>query len=164
MLSFWKRYFYYPFFKGIEEVRLLNYMQYNKSNAKDLLVQKYGLQDYGSKHCESILTRFFQGYYLPLKFGIDKRKAHLSSLILSGQITREEALKELNKPTYISENQLKNDKAYIAKKLGLSTQEWENILSLPPRNDREFHSSKTLFTLKDIFVKLTRIRQRKYGL
>jgi len=76
MLSFWKRYFYYPLFKGIKEIRLLNYIPYNKSKAKDFLIKGFELQDYGSKHCESVLTRFFQGYYLPVKFGIDKRKAH----------------------------------------------------------------------------------------
>ncbi len=164
MLSFWKRYFYYPLFKGIKKIRLLNYILYNKSKAKDFLIKEFELQDYGSKHCESVLTRFFQGYYLPVKFGIDKRKAHLSSLILSEQITREETLRELSKSPYINENQLKEDKEYIAKKLGLSIEEWETILTLPPHNHNEFPSSKILFALKDVFVKLTGIRQRNYGL
>ncbi|MBC7262124.1 MAG: N-acetyl sugar amidotransferase, partial [Chloroflexi bacterium] len=74
-LSFWRRYLYYPFVRSIREVRLLNYVPYNKNEAKRILTEKYGWQDYGAKHYESVLTRFFQGYYLPTKFGIDKRKA-----------------------------------------------------------------------------------------
>jgi N-acetyl sugar amidotransferase len=101
-LGFWQRYLYYPFIRGIKDVRLLNYVPYNRDKAKRYLGQEFGWQDYGAKHFESVLTRFFQGYYLPTKFNIDKRKAHLSSLILSGQITREEALEELEKPAYTS--------------------------------------------------------------
>lgn len=157
-LGFWKRYLYYPFIKGIREVRLLNYISYNKAEAKVLLTQEFGWQDYGDKHFESVLTRFFQGYYLPTKFGIDKRKAHLSSLILSGQITRDAALEKLQKPSYSSE-QIQADKAYIAKKLGITLAEWEEILAIPPRNDSEFPSSKVLFRLKDLLVHVFRIRR-----
>ena len=163
-LSFWQRYLYYPFIKRIKEVQLLNYVPYNKLEAKAILAQEFGWRDYGAKHYESVLTRFFQGYYLPIKFGIDKRKAHLSSLMLSGQITREEALEELKKTPYPSEIQLQEDKAYIAKKLGLSLSEWEEILALPPCSHSEFSSSKALFALKDTFVKLFGIRRRRYGI
>lgn len=161
-LSFWSRYVYYPFVKKIREVRLLNFTPYNRAEAKRILVQEVGWQDYGGKHYESVLTRFFQGYYLTTKFGIDKRKAHLSSLILSGQITREEALEELKKPPYPSEAQFQEDKAYIARKLGISLSEWEEILSLPPRHHEEFPSSKMLFALKDAVVELSGIRRRRY--
>ena len=162
-LNFWKRYVYYPFVKGIKEVRLLNYVPYNKSQAKAVLSQELGWQDYGGKHYESVLTRFFQGYYLPIKFGIDKRKAHLSSLILSGQITREEALEELRKPPYLSEAQFQRDKAYIAEKLGLSLVEWDRILAIPSRDHSEFPSSKRLFALKDKFAEMTGLRDRRYN-
>lgn len=97
ILNFWERYLYYPFIRKIREVRLLNYMNYNREEAKQILSEKFGWKDYGAKHYESVLTRFFQGYYLPTKFGIDKRKAHFSSLILAGQMTREQALEELKK-------------------------------------------------------------------
>ncbi|MDI9617167.1 MAG: N-acetyl sugar amidotransferase [Methanothrix sp.] len=163
-LSFWRRYLYYPFVRSIREVRLLNYVPYNKNKAKRILAEKFGWQDYGAKHYESVLTRFFQGYYLPTKFGIDKRKAHLSSLILSGQITREQALEELKKPPYPNEELLQKDKTYIAERLGLSLSEWEEILALPPRQHEDFPSSKLLFAFKDGLVKATGIRRRRYRL
>jgi len=163
-LSFWNRYVYYPFLRKIKEIRLLNYVPYNRAEAKRILSEKFGWQDYGAKHYESVLTRFFQGYYLPTKFGIDKRKAHFSSLILSGQMSREQALEELKKPPYPSEEQLQADKAYIAQKLGLSLSEWEDILALPPRKHEEFPSSKSLFAVKDALVNLVGIRRRRYGL
>jgi len=162
-LGFWQRYLYYPFVRKIREVRLLDYIPYNKQEAAALLAQRFGWQDYGLKHYESVLTRFFQGYYLPTKFGIDKRKAHLSSLILSEQISREEALEELKKPPYPSEEQLQADKAHIAQRLGLSLSEWEEILVLPPRKHEEFPSSRFLFELKDAVISMLGIRKRRYG-
>jgi N-acetyl sugar amidotransferase len=163
-MSFWARYVYYPFIRNIREIRLLNYVPYNRAEAKRVLSEKFGWQDYGLKHYESVLTRFYQGYYLPTKFGIDKRKAHLSSLILSEQITREQAVEELGKPPYPSEEQLRADKAYIAQRLGLSLSEWESILALPPRKHEEFPSSRFLFASKDALVKMAGIRRRRYGL
>ncbi len=162
-LSFGKRYVWYPFVRKIREVRPLNYVPYSREEAKKILSEKYGWQDYGLKHYESVLTRFYQGYYLPTKFGIDKRKAHLSSLILAGQMTREQALEELKKPPYPSEAQLQADKAYIAERLGLSLPEWEEILALPPRQHEEFPSSKLLFAAKDVLVNMAGIRRRRYG-
>lgn len=164
MLSFWERYVYYPFIRKIREIRPLNYVPYSREEAKKLLIEKYGWKDYGLKHYESVLTRFYQGYYLPTKFGIDKRKAHLSSLILSKQITREQALDELKKPSYPSEEMLERDKAYIAEKLGLTLAEWEEVLALPPRDHREFPSSEFLFKAKDTLVNMGGIRKRRYGL
>lgn len=156
--------FYYPFVKGIREIRPLNYVPYNRAEAKRILSEKVGWQDYGLKHYESVLTRFYQGYYLPTKFGIDKRKAHLSSLILSGQISRDQALEELKKPPYPSEEMLRADKIYIAEKLGLSLEEWEEILALPPRQHEEFPNSEWLFRLKERAVDWLGIRRRRYGI
>lgn len=157
MLGFYQRYLYYPLIRGIKEVRLLNYMPYKSSEAKLFLSKEFGWKDYGAKHFESVLTRFFQGYYLPTKFGIDKRKAHFSSLILSGQMKREEALKELENPPY-SVEQVQVDKKYIAEALGTSLAEWEDILAKPPTSHDDFPSLKTLFTLKDALVRLFHIR------
>ena len=163
-LSLARRYLYYPFIRKINTIRPLNYLSYNRDEAKRILSEKFGWQDYGLKHYESVLTRFYQGYYLPTKFGIDKRKAHLSSLILSGQITREQALKELEKPPYPSEEQLQKDKAFIAEKLGLTLSEWEEILGLPARDHLEFPSSEFLFRTKDRLVGLIRRKRLRYGL
>jgi len=153
-LSLIKRYIYYPIIKGIKIVRLLNYVEYNRSEAKRILINRFNWYDYGYKHYESVLTRFFQGYYLPKKFGIDKRKAHFSSLINTGQMSREEALEELAKPPYQNEKQIEEDKTYIANKLGLSMSDWEEILSLPIREHDEFHNSDLLFKLKDKIFKI----------
>ena len=161
ILSFWERYLYYPLVRKIREVRLLNYVAYNRAKAKQILEEKFGWQDYGAKHYESVLTRFFQGYYLPTKFGIDKRKAHFSSLILSGQMTREEALEELKKPPYPSEELLQADMAYIAERLGLSLSEWKDILVLPPRRHEDFPSNRFLFKIKDILVEVSGVRKRR---
>jgi len=92
---------YYKWVKGIYTVYLLDYFDYNRADSIKMLEERFGYKDYGEKHCESSFTMWFQNYYLFEKFGIDKRKAHLSSLINSGQITREEALHELTKsPVY----------------------------------------------------------------
>jgi hypothetical protein len=121
----------------MNDIKLLDLIDYNKQQAKDLLMSEYGWRDYGGKHYESIFTRFYQGYILPQKFNIDKRKAHLSNLILSGQMSRETALEELQKPTYDLGLQLE-DKQYVAKKLGFSDAEFEDLLSLPNRTHEEY--------------------------
>jgi len=121
---------YYQLVRGIVDVKLLDLVpDYNKAAAKRLLAERYGWRDYGGKHYESIFTRFYQGYILPRKFGIDKRRAHLSNLILSGEITRDQALAELQQPTY-DERLQQHDKAYVAKKLGFAENEFEDLLSL----------------------------------
>lgn len=155
-LSFWKRYLYYPFIRHIREVRLLNYLPYNRGQAKSFLNEKFGWIDYGAKHYESVLTRFFQGYYLPMKFGIDKRKAHFSSLILSGQMSRDEALEELKKSPYPNDELLESDMAFIAQRLGLSLAEFKDLISQPPHKHEDFPSSKVLFDIKDVLVGLIR--------
>ncbi len=93
---------WYRWVKGIEIVYLLDYLTYDRNDAVQLLSDKYGYQEYGDKHCESVFTAWFQNYYLFEKFGIDKRKAHLSSMVVSGQLTREEALNELGRERYFT--------------------------------------------------------------
>ena len=116
--------------RGITNVPLLYYVDYNNANVVELLKRELNWKDYEGKHFENIFTRFYQGYVLPNKFGIDKRKAHLSNLIFSGQMSKAEALHELEKPTYDSRLQ-QEDKEYVAKKLGFSAEEFEEVLSLP---------------------------------
>lgn len=157
-LSFWQQYFYYPMIKGIRQVRLLNYLNYNKARAIEEIKQRCGWEDYGGKHHEAVSTRFFQCYYLPTKFSIDKRKAHLSSLILSGQMSRDEAIKELMKPP-CSEAQINDDKRYMAKELGVSMDEWDDILRRPARDDLEFASSNMLHSAKARVVRLLGLRR-----
>lgn len=129
----------YLFINRVEVIPLLNYIEYDKQVALKFLTERIGWRQYGGKHYESIYTRFFQGYILPTKFGIDKRKAHLSALILSGQLTREEALVEIQKPPY-SGFMLEDDMEYVLKKFELSEGEFRQIMSAPVRSYKNYPS------------------------
>ena len=118
---------------------ILNYLDYNKMEAKRILQDEFCWKDYGGKHYESIYTRFYQGCILPRKFGYDKRKAHFSSLICSGEMTREEALEELKKETYPAELQT-SDKDFFLKKFHLSKTEFEELLNLPRKSYWDYPS------------------------
>lgn len=150
-------YIYYVFVKRIRQVPFLNYIEYNKDSAKKMLTREIGWRDYGCKHYESIWTRFFQGYYLPTKFGFDKRRAHLSTLICSGQSTRDEALAEIQKPIY-SEDLLREDMEFVLKKFGLTQAEFNALLHAPPKPHIEYPSRYFLFhkmrRLKNVFRRI----------
>lgn len=120
-------------------VDILNYIDYNKTEAMKILEQELGWRYYGGKHYESIYTRFYQGYILPTKFGYDKRRCHLSSLICSGEITREIALQELEKPTYAPAMQ-EDDREYVIKKLRLNDESFEAILNAPKKSFWDYPS------------------------
>lgn len=124
-------------------IRLLNYIPYNKPQAMEIIQNELGWVYYGGKHYESIFTRFFQSYILPVKFGIDKRRAHLSTLICSGQITREEALKEMQNPPY-PPDKAEEDRKYVAKKLGMSDEEFEAILKAPIKSYKDYPNDEKL--------------------
>jgi len=129
----------YRILKNIKSIPILNYINYNKEKAKEIIKKELDWKDYGSKHHESIYTRFVQSYILPKKFNIDKRKAHLSSLICSRQITRDEALKEIKKDIYPPEK-LKKDKQFVLDKLEISEKEFDKLMSLPPKCFLEYPS------------------------
>lgn len=118
-------------FMGYRMFPLLNYMHYNKVAAKEEMARELNWRDYGAKHYESIFTRFYQGYILPEKFGVDKRKSHLSTLICSGQMTREEVLAELDRPPYPSASQLEEDRTYVIKKLGFTDDSFRAYMNSP---------------------------------
>lgn len=120
--------------RKIRVVALLDYVPYVKSDAVELLQRELGWRPYGGKHYESIYTRFFQGYILPVKFGIDKRKAHLSTLINAGQMTRDEAVRSLEENEYLEGPQSAEDRVYVVKKLGLTDEEFEQIMQAPPKS------------------------------
>ena len=123
----------YRYIKGIRLISILNYVPYVKEEVKDIITQELDWEDYGGKHRESIWTRFYQGYILPRKFNIDKRRAHLSNLIHSGQLAREEALKEMLESPYTEED-LRKDEEYCLKKLGLTEDEFEKMMNLPVKS------------------------------
>ncbi|TRX50250.1 N-acetyl sugar amidotransferase [Fulvivirga sp. M361] len=134
-----RKYVYYSAVFGLVPISILNYTDYIKSEAKKTIISELDWRDYGGKHYESLFTKFYQAYILPQKFGIDKRKAHLSTLICSGQMTRAEALDELKKPLY-DQQQLEEDKEYVLKKFELSEVEFEDIMKTPPRPHSDFKS------------------------
>jgi len=135
---------YYKKIKGIQTVDLLNYIKYNKKEVKNKIIKELNWVDYGGKHYESVFTRFYQGYILPNKFGIDKRKAHLSNLICSGQISKEEALKELESPMYEKEL-CKEDKEFVLKKLDFTETEFENYIKAPRKKHFDFKTEQSLY-------------------
>jgi N-acetyl sugar amidotransferase len=118
-------------------VFLLDYLDYDKQAAKRLLMERFGWEDYGGKHYESVYTRFYQGWILPHKFGYDKRRMHLSTLICSGQMTRDEALAEMANPTY-PPDQVEPDKDFVTKKLGISREEFDAIMLAPQRRYMDY--------------------------
>lgn len=157
-ISFLQLYFYYPFIRKMRTIRPLNYMPYIKSEALQELKDKVGYKEYERKHGESIFTKFFQNYYQPTKFGYDKRKPHLSSLIVTGQISREAALRELDKSLY-EKNELREDIDYICKKLDFSPEEFESIMNAKVHTYEDFPNNyglyKKLKLLQKIVAKIT---------
>jgi hypothetical protein len=118
---------------------ILNLLTYNKESAIKTLSEEVGWHYYGGKHLESIYTRWVQGYLLPKKFGIDKRKMHFSTLICSQYMTRTEALEQLKTPPYPVELQ-EQDKAEVMKRFDLSKEEFMRIMKLPVRKFSDFKS------------------------
>jgi N-acetyl sugar amidotransferase len=140
------REFYYTYIRGIRLIRLLQYMPYSKTKAIAELNNELGWQYYGGKHYESLFTKFSQAYILPLKFNVDKRKAHLSTLICNGEMTRNEATEILKSELYPSE-QLAHDKEYVCKKFGIDETEFNQILTLPVKTYKDYPNSEKLLGL-----------------
>ena len=143
-VNFFQRYIYYTVIKRMIIINPLNYIDYRKEEAIETLQSELGWQYYGGKHHESRFTKFFQSYYLPYKFNFDKRRAHLSSMIVSGQISRAEALEKMKEKVY-TENEISNDLEYVAKKLDWSPQEFRAIIDLPPKRHQDFPTNESLF-------------------
>jgi len=124
-------------------VELLNCIDYRKDKAIDVLRREFGWREYGGKHYESIFTKFYQAYYLPQKFNIDKRRPHVSALVRNGEIDRDTALAELEAPLY-SDNELAVDRSYVLKKLGFTEDEWARIMSREPKSHLAYGSDQWL--------------------
>jgi N-acetyl sugar amidotransferase len=154
------RFVYYNVLKKIQWIQILDYIDYDKESALETLQNDLCWKYYGAKHYESIYTRFFQGYILPRKFGYDKKRAHLSSLIWSGQMSREEAQAELAKNDYPNDLQ-EQDKEFVIKKLKISKEEFEQIMELPPKSFWNFPSYKKIFQKYKWLMSLYHSLQRK---
>ncbi len=135
-----------PYVRRIKLYRPLDYIPYNKEEAMQTLVEKFGYQKYPQKHFESRFTRFYESYWLPVKFGYDTRRVQFSSLILTGQMTREEALEELKKPAYDPET-IHHDFEYIATKLGISTDELQSYMDAPNKTYKDYKSQENIYNL-----------------
>ena len=137
------KYSYFRLANGLKIAKILNLVPYTRKEAIEELTAEFGWRYYGGKHYESRWTRYFQGWWLPVKFGYDKRLAHLSSLILSGQISREGALEELTKDHY-PESTRREDQIFINKKLGFTEKEFNDLLAEPPHSHYEYPTGHKL--------------------
>ncbi len=147
--------FWYLFVKGIKAFPILNYVDYNKQQALMELKHRFGYRPYARKHGENRFTRFYQEIYLPQKFGIDKRINHLSSMILAGEMSRAEALVEIQKPLYEPDEQ-RDELEFISKKLGFTLDELEAHIAKPSRQHTDFPNASNLFDHKRPAVQIAR--------
>ena len=137
---------YLPFFKGIRTTRPLDLIKYDKEAATQELERLYGYQRYPQKHFESRFTRFYEGYWLPVRFGFDTRKVQLSSLILTEQMSRSDALAQLATPA-MTEQEIRTEFQFVASKLDISEDELTSYLKLPLRSFRDYPSQQSLYQL-----------------
>lgn len=144
--------------RGVKEIKPLNYVGYNVEEAKKTLAEDWGWQEYGWKHGESIITRFYQHRILPMRWGYDKRKPHLSTLICSGQISRTEALQILKEEYYDPEH-LREDYSFVLNKLGVTESEFNRLMMLPYAKHEDYATDQWVYS----FLKLGRSIARKLG-
>jgi N-acetyl sugar amidotransferase len=133
----------------------LNLTNYRRDEASATLAKEFGWRDYGGKHHESAFTKFYQGVILPEKFGIDKRRVHLSDAVRNGEMSRDEAMRILATPPY-EPDELRQDSEYVRKKLGFSEPEWSAILAARPRSHSEFASDAVRMAQVGSLVRLAR--------
>jgi len=156
-LGIWK-FFYYNVIKRMKVVNVLNYLDFVKKDAMVILEKELAYRPYSGKHYESIYTRFFQSYILPVKFGIDKRKAHYTCLILgTKELARDQALLELSHPTAPAE-QIAEDTEYMLKKFGITAEEFDKIMKIPVKNIFDYpNNHKWELRFRKLLNKLRRI-------
>lgn len=159
LCNIWKYRIWYRYFLGMRRRFPLDYVVYDKAEAEELLHEKFGWTKYANKHYENVFTRFFEGYYLPHKFGYDTRKNVLSNEILVGTMTRDEALKILEQPPYDPE-QAELDKAYVAKKLGITTEEFDEIINQPNKTPADYKNSIWMLKVSVAVCRLLGIENR----
>ena len=145
--------------RGIQWSPFLDFYDYQKDAALNLLEERYAYKRYPYKHYESIFTRFYQGFILPEKFGVDKRRLHLSTLIMSDQMTRDQALELLQSPPYASADELQRDRKYFLKKMGWAEDDLERYLSRPEQPHDAYPSEKALWEfLRKTYHKMKKSR------
>jgi len=133
-----------PYVRGIKLYRPLDFMPYDKEKATQFLVENLGYQRYAQKHFESRFTRFYEAYWLTEKFGFDTRKVQYSSLILTGQMSRDEALEKLKTPAYDPDT-IDDDFDYIANKLGIESKELRGLLEAPNKSYKDYKNQQWIY-------------------
>jgi len=148
--------FYLKYIKGIKVVTPLNYVKYIKKDAEQELFDTYGWLPYTQKHFESRFTKFFEGHWLPTRFGFDTRKPQFSSLVVTGQMNREDAIERLKNPTYPLD-EVEKDYDFIASKLRITVDELKKYHSIPIKSFRDYKNQKFLFTFGSRLTRFLRI-------
>lgn len=146
--TFFEKRYEFRFLRRFQNVLILNYIDYDKFKAIELMKNELGWVSYGGKHHESIYTRFYQSYILPKKFGADKRRPHLSCLVNDGRITRDEALASLQQPP-VDEELVEQDRQFVVKKLGITSDEFAAIMAADPKTCWEYPMDETRPPLYD---------------
>ncbi len=149
---------YNYWFLKLENLEILNYIDYDKEKAKQVIINELDWIDYGGKHYESIFTKFYQSYILPTKFNVDKRKAHLATLICSKQVTKNQALEQMKLPLY-DPKEMQSEKQYVLKKLGLNESEFDDLMKAKPRDHSDFKNEKELWTMYFKFISILKFRR-----
>ena len=138
------RFSWNTFVLGIRSTPILNYVDYNRPKAEQLLKDELGWRPYGGKHYESVFTRFFQGYILPRKFHVDKRRPHLATLVAGGDVTREYALEQLRRDPY-ADADFDSDLEFCIKKLQFTRESFEQYMREPPKSHRDYPTNAWFF-------------------
>lgn len=150
---------YANFIRRMRSISILNYTEYDKAIVMDLLKKELNWKYYGGKHYESVYTRFIQGYILPKKFGVDKRYGHLSDLVRSGKLTKEDALQEMANPAY-PEEMFAKDYMFFLKKFGMTEEQFQRIMNEPVKTYRDYRNTEWVGRILREGIALA----RKFGL
>jgi N-acetyl sugar amidotransferase len=161
MTGMFKYKLYYRFVKGMKVLRPLDMIPYTKELATRTLKERFDWEPYQNKHYESVFTRFYEGYWLIKKFGFDKRKAHFSSLILTNQLSREDALQQIANPPY-DESQAMKDLTYICRKLSIPKEEFLALMNQPNQTFKNYKNSSNWIAVAVWFARVLKVETRQY--
>lgn len=161
LCGMFKAHLYYRYIKGLKVVKPLDLIPYTKMEAISTLQREFEWKPYANKHFESVFTRFYEGYWLIKKFGYDKRRCHFSSLILTGQLKREEALRILEQTPY-DEKQAMEDLEYVAKKLGLSRGDFFDLMRKENKTYKDYKNTSDLIEFAVKMARLLGVEKRQY--
>lgn len=161
MCSMFKYRLFYRYFKGMKVVKPLDLIPYEKQDAIETLNREFGWEPYANKHYENLFTRFYEGYWMVKKFGYDKRRAYCSSLVLTKQLGREDALEILSQPPY-SEEQAMKDMKSICEKLGIGVEEFKQLMAMENKTYKDYKNSEKLINFAIKLARLVGMEKRQF--